>query len=131
VVSNRPGGAGGRDIWLAGRRRTVDGFDPPQPLTELDSAADESSTSLSADGLEIIFSSNRAGGAGGLDLWHARRARTDLPFDAPTRLAELSSSHADSRPSLSADGTTIYFNYAANEEGGDDADIWVATRCLP
>jgi hypothetical protein len=131
VVSNRSGGAGGRDIWRAVRRRTIDAFGAPQPVVELNSAGDEGSTTLSADGNEIIFSANRPGGAGGLDLWHAHRSYFGNRFDAPTRLAELASSHDDSRPSLSADGKTLYFNYAANEDGGDDADIWVATRCSP
>jgi hypothetical protein len=131
VTSDRPGGAGGRDLWRATRASLDAEFGKPVPVTELDSRADEDSLTLSADGLEVIFASNRAGGAGGLDLWHARRSDPDGRFEAPTRLAELASPADDSRPSLSSDGTTLYFNYAANVEGGSDADIWVATRCLP
>jgi Tol biopolymer transport system component len=127
LASDREGGAGGIDLWqvpvLSG------GYGKPEPVAELNSSADEGSMALSADGLEIIFSSNRRGGEGGYDLWHARRARVDDPFSEPARLAEVSSHGDDTRPSLSPDGTTLYFDYDAYEEGGDDSDIWVATRC--
>jgi len=101
------------------------------PITELNSAKDESSMSLTSDGLEIVFASNRSGGHGALDLWLATRDSLDEPFGAPVNLDELNSNQDDSRPALSHDGLVLYYNYAASEEGGGAADIWVATRCLP
>jgi hypothetical protein len=131
LASSRPGGQGGRDLWRATRASLADDFGGLEPIEELNGPDQESSVAISADELEVVFASDRAGGTGKLDLWHATRATRADRFDAPVALAELDSPEDDSRPSLSADGRTLYYNYAAAEEGGEDADIWAATRCLP
>jgi Tol biopolymer transport system component len=63
-VSNRPGGQGGRDIYLYDRS-------PKKflPLPGLNSEADEQSPSLSADGRYLAFVSERIGGAGERDIY--------------------------------------------------------------
>ena len=49
----------------------------------------------SPDGLSLYMASNRPGGEGLLDIWVARRARTDLPFGAPENLGKPVNSAAD------------------------------------
>lgn len=72
-TSNRPGGAGMGDLWIATRASPADPFDSPQPLSDVNSVDDELAGALSADGQTIVFRSARAGGAGGDDLWTASR----------------------------------------------------------
>jgi hypothetical protein len=107
-------------------------FATPRMLTEIDvpTALDYSPT-LSDDALEIFFASNRAGGVGGKDVWTARRATVDAPFSTPTLVAEVSSPMDEYGLRLSRDGRTLYLNYNTVTDGGQDAQMYTATRtCL-
>jgi Tol biopolymer transport system component len=73
-ASDRPGGAGLSDLWIASRAGPSAAFGSPQPIAELNTASDELSPALATDGLTIYFRSTRAGGAGGEDLWEATRS---------------------------------------------------------
>ena len=44
------------------------------------------SPSISAEGLELYFSSNRPGGYGGFDIWVTTRATTEDDWDTPVKL---------------------------------------------
>ncbi len=70
-VSDRPGGYGGTDIYVA--RRNVDGSwgIAQNAGPQINSAADEMSPSLAPDGKTFYFASNRPGGAGGFDIYTA------------------------------------------------------------
>jgi len=62
-------------LLFTGSRPTIaDPFGTATALTVNDTAADNSDVSITADGLELFFSSNRAGGAGNADLYVATRA---------------------------------------------------------
>jgi hypothetical protein len=86
------------------------------------------------DGLEIVFDSTRQGG-GNSDIYIATRDSLDAAWSAPQPLpGHVNSDTADeSRPSLSRDGTRLYFGSTrANAElGGGGADIYVSTRSGP
>lgn len=72
-ASNRDGGHGGYDLY---RAALLDdgGFGPAQNLgPALNGADDERSPALREDDGGLLLASNRAGGAGGWDLWSARR----------------------------------------------------------
>jgi hypothetical protein len=59
MASNRPGGVGGLDIWVAHRDSTDEPFDAPQNLTEINSPANDfCPTPLR--GRRLLFVSNRA-----------------------------------------------------------------------
>jgi Tol biopolymer transport system component len=59
MASNRPGGAGGLDIWVAHRDSTHAPFGPPENLTEINSPANDfCPTPLR--GRRLLFVSNRA-----------------------------------------------------------------------
>jgi Tol biopolymer transport system component len=60
-TSDRPGGRGGLDIWTATRNNLLAGFDDPTPVPGVSSAAHDEDPSLSRDGRELFFTSNRAG----------------------------------------------------------------------
>jgi len=130
-ISDRPGGVGGRDVWMASHRNGG-AFDAAVNVTELNSAADDSRPAISADGLEFFFTSQRAGSvpsgtAPSSDLWTATRSSTTTTWSAPINLAALNTSATEAAPSLSADATTLIFN--SNRAGGQGGlDLYIATR---
>ena len=80
VSTNRLGGVGGQDIWVATRATTLDPWSPPVPLGPVvNSPYDDGSPALSFDGTELYFYSDRPGGFGGRDLYVTTRARLGGP----------------------------------------------------
>lgn len=99
-------------------------FEPPERVAELDAPAKTDNPSLTADMLEIVFTSERAGGP---DLFLAARADRTLPFGPAQRIDALSAPGVETSAAVSADGLTLWF--ASDREGGlGDLDIWVGTR---
>ena len=123
-------GLGGHDIWVADRREGSDEFGPPVNIgSRLNSSQDEGGVTLVGDGRTMYFTScERSDGLGNCDLYEARL--TESGWEEVRNVQELNSRHWESHPSVSADGTTIYFvsNRPGSVGGGDDADIWVAHR---
>ncbi len=94
----------------------------------VNSSALDASPSMSADGLELYFDSERPGGSGNADLWVTTRPTVSDPWGAPVNLGPtVNSSDDDIGPSISADGLTLFF--ASDRPGGSGAwDLWVTTR---
>jgi hypothetical protein len=65
----------GSRIWVARRAKDVEPFGSPEPIAELEPASDDAPTWLSPDGCTLWFTSTRAGGLGGRDVWSATRLR--------------------------------------------------------
>ncbi|MFB0554251.1 MAG: DUF4440 domain-containing protein, partial [Phycisphaerae bacterium] len=87
--------------------------------------------SISADGLELYFTSDRPGGQGGNDIWVSRRATTEDDWGQPVNLGPtVNSPYSDVSPSISADGLTLYFDdFGGSRPGGTGGvDLWVMTR---
>jgi hypothetical protein len=109
-------------------------FGPASLIAELSEAgANDIQPNVRKDGREIVFSSNRAGGQGGQDIWSATRASVDDPWSTPVNLGtSINTSLGESRPSLSWDAQQLLFGRAGpvgTGEGGTGAsDIYVATR---
>lgn len=123
--STRSGGAGKEDIWSARRAGVDAAWEAPEPVRELNSEARETGIALAADGLTILFSSDRPGGSGGLDVYRAQRARRADPWSEPERVADLSSSSDDLVSGTGAGGHV----YLARRDGEDeDYDLFVALR---
>lgn len=122
-VSARAGGCGGDDIY-ASRLHETRGWAAPTNLgCAVNSAGNEASPSLTDT--ELYFSSTRAGGPGGSDIY--RSAFDGTSFGPPAIVAELSTSANDNRPNLRRDGLEVYFD--SNRSGGlGGIDIWSATR---
>jgi hypothetical protein len=123
--SASPGVAG--DIFVSEREKGAR-FGPATAVAELnDATANDIQPNVRKDGLEVVFSSNRAGGAGAQDIWVSTRTNTASAWSAPTNLgAAVNTAAAESRPSLSADGSQLLFGRAPGPEGG--SDVYVATR---
>jgi hypothetical protein len=60
-ASNRPGGEGDLDIWLATRRAAGNAFAAPRPVAGLNSSAMDLDPALTPDDRELFFSSFRDG----------------------------------------------------------------------
>jgi hypothetical protein len=119
--------AGSRDLWFAERPALTAPFGPATPLTEVNSSSIDLHPRLSADGLSIVFTSQRPGGKGRTDIWRAQRSAVGAAFGAPENVAELNTDLDDTGPWVSSDGLTVFF--ASNRAGGQGAlDFWRATR---
>ena len=102
-------------------------FNPPALVNELNSAADENKTAISRDGLEIFFSSNRLVPSTGFAIFVSTRASTSAPWNPPVAVAGLNTAGSNAQPSLSPDGTILYF--ASNRPGGSGlGDLYSAVR---
>lgn len=64
---------------------------------------------LTANELVIYFSSSRAGGAGGRDIWMATRASATAAFGDPINVAVLNTAGPETSGWVSADNCVIYF----------------------
>lgn len=117
--------AGTNDLYVSESHGGV--FGAAAAIAELNSAAQDGQPNVRRDGLEIFFFSNRAGAAGN-DIYAATRASTRDPWSTPVNLgSNVNSAASETRPSLSWDGTTLYFG--SNRAGGDgDSDHYVTTR---
>lgn len=117
--------SGNSDIYLS--RSHGGDFGEAEAVSELNTGAAEGHPNVRRDGLEIFFFSNRSGAAGN-DIYAATRASTEDPWSTPVNLGpNVNSSASETRPSLSWDGTTLYFG--STRSGGDgDSDHWLTTR---
>jgi len=123
VASDRAGGRGGFDLYLAKRNHREEAFSALQPLDSVNTDRNDFSPSLTGDGLTMFFARNTADA--GWNLFYAVRPDRDSPFQPPLPLAELNSGGYESSPSVTPDGLTLYYvRYVA----GKSYDIFVATR---
>jgi hypothetical protein len=120
-----PGNTG--ELYVSEKQGSMS-FGAASPIVELnDAAANDIQPNVRKDGREIVFSSNRAGGLGGQDIWSATRQSVDDSWSAPVNLGPaVNTAAAESRPSFSWDAETLYFGRAPGPEGS--SDIYITTR---
>lgn len=113
------------DIWRA--LRTTDGsFMAPEPVPAINSTEPDFLPCLSADGLRLVFGSNRGGAVGRSDLWIATRTTSQGTFSAALPLSELNTGARDEGASLTGDDLQVYFT--SDREGSAGLDIWFSSR---
>jgi len=83
-------------------------------------------TTLSGDGLILVFVSDRPGGLGDRDLWQTTRPNLDSPFAKPVCLTALNSPGPEGIPTLSADGLSIWFS--SRGRAGSPTDVYWTSR---
>lgn len=118
--------SGDADIYVSAFDGTS--FGAPALAPGLNTTQSELRPNLRRDGLEIYFDSDRTGSLGMNDIWSATRSSTSDPWSGATRLGpDVNSTANDLRPSLSWDGTTLYFG--STRSGGEGVmDLFVTTR---
>jgi len=122
LSSNRKPGEG-YHLYVATRSTTLAAFSTPAPLLGVASpnvADNDVQPSLTADGQELWFTSNRNGN---YDLFHASIVNGSFTNLMPA--LELNSSADEFMAALSGDRLTIYFS---SKRGGTSDDIWTAHR---
>lgn len=128
--SDRPGGAGARDLWLARRDEPLAPFGMAVALTTLNGPAFDMSPSLSRDELTLHFASSRPNGRGmfeNTDIWRSTRESTEESFGAPENVDELNTGANEGRIVFSSDGLLAIFS---SDRGGGEGlpDLWLVGR---
>lgn len=115
------------DLYLS----TWDGrtWSKPQPLTQLNSPADERGAAFSNDGKRLFFSSNREGGAGGYDLYVSDATDTGWGAAAPLS-GSINTAANETGPAPAADGSALYFT-SDRDAGKSAQDIYFARLIAP
>lgn len=118
---DRPGGAGGYDIWSASK--TPNGWSNAMPVS-FNSKTRDFDPAFSADGRFVYFCSDRPGGNGGDDVY--RVAVTATGFGTPENLgATVNSAGNEFAPMLSPDGATLLFS---SDRDGGTHDLFTAIQ---
>jgi hypothetical protein len=125
-VAIRSGGFGDLDIYQS-LRLPGGSFLAPQNVTSLNSPAREARPSIRRDGLEMFFTSDRAGGVGGIDIYVSTRASIQSPWNAPVNVVALNTATTDGAPTHSPDGSAIYFS-SPRAGGSGRPDLYSAVR---
>ena len=126
IMSNRPGGKGGHDIWVSelieGTWTTPKNLDGP-----MNSAYSDHCLYFAGDDWEIAYwTSTRPGGFGGNDIWTSEKV--DGVWQAAVNLGPNVNSAASEHHSLpSPDGNSLYVT-TTRDDGFGGEDIFVTTR---
>lgn len=133
-----PGGMGSCDLYLS-EYKNGKWTQPVIAGAEINSAAWESQPAISADGMILIFSSNRPGGIGGSDLYRSVRL-PDGQWSRPVNLGPLiNTQDNEMSPFFHPDGRTLYFSSNGHPGMGgydlfmtklDDAGRWTRPQNL-
>ncbi|MEE2931615.1 MAG: OmpA family protein [Bacteroidota bacterium] len=120
-VSNRPGGVGGKDIWVS---RIDDGFHKAYNLgPTINTVKDEISPFIHPDNLTFYFSSNGHIGMGDYDIFVSRRADIEQDWGKPQNLGyPINTYLKENSLVVSSDGKTAY--YTSNHSGFGKEDIF-------
>jgi hypothetical protein len=135
-ASNRPGGYGRWDLWVSTRPTRFDSWGPPDNLgPTINTSAHDKTPWITADGLELYFSSGRSGGYGNDDIWVTRRPTIGDNWGTPMNLGPVVNSAAfDAFPCLSPGGLAIFFSDYPDQSlqvrpgGLGQTDIWMSRR---
>jgi len=128
-TSNRPGGYGSHDLWMS----TRSGMDQPWSAAVnlgslVNSGSVDEAPTLAADGLTLLFNSDRSGKHGMSDLWVCNRPSPNAAWSSPRNLGpQINSLAYQGYAALAPDGLALVFN--SNRTGGPwSGPLWLSTR---
>ena len=131
IFSSDRGGTPGFSYRIYQSIRNADGtFNAPTLINELNGPEVNLRVAIRRDGLEIFISTGRPGGTaqGQLDIWVSTRASTTSLWSTPTLVPSINTVAEEQSPSLSPDGSILYF--ASTRDGGfGQVDLYSVTRC--
>ncbi len=125
-ASERPGGSGGFDIWVASRKTQDDDWDTPVNLgPTVNTSSIDFIPSISADGLVLFFTRQKDPMSEDYDIWVTRRTTVHDDWGTPDPLP-INTLYEEACTSITADGRELFFT--SDRPGGfGDADIWQAS----
>ncbi|MCB0520094.1 MAG: PD40 domain-containing protein [Lewinellaceae bacterium] len=124
-AADRRGGRGGKDLWVSKRQENGAWSEPKNLGPPVNTAGDEQSPFIHADGQTLYFMSNGLPGMGGFDLYLSR-LQADGSWGKPQNLGyPINSEGNEGALSVSLDGRTAYFatdilNVKAGESAFDN-----------
>jgi hypothetical protein len=122
-VSDRAGGPGAEDLYVATRASETATFGTPMVIANVNSASFEEGPVISADGLLLYFSSARGNGTTH-ELFVATRTTVAGAFAAPTLLLNVNSTGQDLPTHVNAAQTALYIQ----SDRSGNYEIYRATR---
>jgi Tol biopolymer transport system component len=130
LATDRSGGKGGADIWIATRSSTSTPFSPADfsPAASLNSSVNEWDPYPSLDGKSLYYAiQDWPSGQGSTDLVVATRSAAKGSFSSPAAVKGVNSASQDDNPALTGDELVILFG-STRAGGKGSLDIWYATR---
>jgi hypothetical protein len=124
--SDRPGGAGGSDLYQAIRSSPTSPFASPVSLGAINGPGSESGPTLTGDGLTMYYILT-PGGQTTSDIHVTTRANKNAAFPAGTAVAQINSPVEDVDPFITADGAALYFD-SARSGTVSFLDLFVSVR---
>ncbi len=107
---NYPEGEGSCDLYIAYKTKSGGWTEPENMGRIINTEFWESSPSLSPDKKSLYFSSSRAGGYGGKDIWVTQRSAAGK-WSQPRNLgATVNTASDEGCPFIHSDNQTLYFN---------------------
>lgn len=122
--SDRAGGLGATDIYVATRASRADPWSTPAQVTELATTASEHGVQPAASGLTIVFNSNRDGAT---QLYVTTRTSQAEPWGVPQPLPELASGD-EADPTLAGLERVIVFHSTTRSAGVGGSELYLARR---
>jgi Tol biopolymer transport system component len=119
----------GGDIYMTTRPTKDSPWGPPVNLGLMPSRGGSGNwnPSISADGLALFFESDYVNVSLFPDIWLATRTSNDSKWGTPILLGpEINTQTGEGRPSISADGRTLYFSSMRPTGYGGSWDTWQA-----
>ena len=129
TACDREDGYGRCDIYAS--FKTSDGWTKARNLGKnINSSSWESQPSISPDGRELYFVSNRSGGIGKMDIWKSTLSEGGF-FSKPINLGtQINTEFDEMSPFIHSDNQTFYFA-SKGHVGMGDFDIFLSRRKHP
>lgn len=121
-ASNRAGGLGFEDLWVAKRASATQDWSAPVLVPNVNSVNTDSNVEVSRDGLTLVFTSYRGGN---YDLWIATRPSRNDAWTTPTLASELSSLGGDWGAVISDDRLRVVL---CSDRTTDEEKLYETTR---
>jgi outer membrane protein OmpA-like peptidoglycan-associated protein len=123
---NYPEGLGSCDLYISYKNKNGEWSEAENLGKTINTDAWESAPTLSPDKRDLYFSSTRAGGFGGSDIWVSHNINGQ--WQKPENLgAGINTSGDDGCPYIHADNQTLYFN-SNGRLGYGMSDLFVSRR---
>jgi outer membrane protein OmpA-like peptidoglycan-associated protein len=124
---NYPEGFGSCDLYISYKNKNGEWSEAENIGRNLNTDAWETAPSLSPDKRDLYFSSTRAGGFGGSDIWVSHRSASGQ-WQKPENLgATINTNGDDGCPFIHADNQTLYFN-SNGHQGYGMSDLFVTRK---